>query len=175
MSGEFAIHALNARAVTFLLLAVLLPLLAGGVLVSVISHKAQQARCGNVVMLSVVVLAAVIAGALFWQLSSIRLKMDATTLEVGGGLYRVSLPMAQVERSAVRVWSADDADYVPTWRSNGIGMPGVSLGWFTSKQSKIFAAYAHGEPRVLIPTRAGYVMIVSSDDPQRLVETIRAL
>jgi len=175
MPVEFVINAANAKAITFLLSAVALPLLATGVVVYFIARKAQQLLVGYIALAGVVVLAVGIVGAIFWQLSAVNMKLDAAALDVGGGLYRVSVPMAQIDRNEVRQWTAEDAGYAPKWRTNGIGMPGVSLGWFTSSQSRIFAAITDRDNIVIIPTRAGYTILASPDHPQEFVEKIRAL
>jgi len=54
-------------------------------------------------------------------------------------------------------------------------MPGVSLGWFTSNESKIFAAITDRDNIVIIPTNAGYTILASPDHRQEFVDTIRAL
>jgi len=175
MSTEFAIHALNPTTLMFLLLAVVLPLLISGGVVYVLSRRAQQMLIGQMALAGAGLLALGIAGAVLWQLSMVKVKVEPAALEVGGGWYRVSVPMAQVERSQVRRWTAEEADDRPTWRRNGIGMPGVSLGWFASEQSNIFAVLTPGREVVVIPTTAGYTIWVTPDDPERLMAAIRAL
>jgi len=175
MPVEFIINAINSKAITFMLVVVAFPLMGSGVVVYFIARKAQQLLVGHLVLAGVSVLAIGIVGGIFWQLSAVNMKLDAAALEVGGGLYRVSVPMEQIDRGAVRRWTAEDAGYAPKWRTNGIGMPGVSLGWFTSNQSRIFAAVTDQENVVIIPTTAGYTILASPDHPQAFVDTIRAL
>jgi len=117
-----------------------------------------------------------VCGVGFWQLSSVKIRLDAQTLVVGEGLYQVSLPMEQIDRSAVRQWTREEDDgYAPGLRTNGIGMPGMALGWFTSKRSKIFAAITQQDNVVIIPTTAGYTILASPDHPHEFVEKIHAL
>jgi len=175
MPVEFVINAVNPKAIAFMLAAVVLPVLISGVVAYFIARRAREPRVGRIVLAYVAVLSIGILGATLWQLSAVNIKLDTAALEVGGGLYRVSVPMAQIDRNAVRQWTAEDAGYAPKWRTNGIGMPGVSLGWFTSNQSKIFAAITDRDNIVIIPTRAGYTILASPDHPQAFVDTIRAL
>jgi len=73
----------------------------------------------------------------------------------------------------VRRWSAEDVGWKPKWRTNGIALPGLALGWFTSKQSTIFAAITDWQRVVLIPTTDGYTILASPDDPDGLVAALR--
>lgn len=62
------------------------------------------------------------------------------------------------------------------WRKNGIGFPGVHLGWFTTSTDRpVFAATAGKRGRVLIPTRSSHDILVSSRSPERLVFVLRSL
>jgi len=166
MSVEFAINSFNWKTIIFLLV---IAVLLGGTF-WFIHAKAQK-----IVSVSTLALGVIVFGLILWQVSSVHMKLDASTLVVGGGLYRVTVPMEQIDRSAVRQWTAEDAGYTPRWRVNGIGMPGFALGWFTSKQSKIFAAIAREDHVVVIPTTDGYTILASPDDPQGFVDKIRAL
>lgn len=53
-------------------------------------------------------------------------------------------------------------------------MPGMALGWFRAKSGgdKIFAAVADGGRVLVIPTTAGYSILVSPDEPDALLEEL---
>jgi len=170
MSIEFAISSFNWKTIASL---VVIGLVIGGLIWSGLffaNFKSQQ-----VLTIGTVGLGLVIFCLIFWPISSVKIKLDAAALVVGSGLYQVTVPMGQVDRSAVRRWTEEDVGYKPRWRVNGIGMPGFSLGWFTSKQSKIFAAISDRENVVVIPTSAGYTILASPSNPQEFVDKIRAL
>lgn len=169
MPTEFAINALNYKTVAALLLIGVLPLL----LVGLTIHFLGGGKGPQVAVFGVVGLAIAIALLGVWQLNSIRLTVDAQTLAVGGGAYRVSIPMAQVDRGAVRL-RAGDKDHALGMRTNGIGMPGLALGWFNAKNSKVFAAVTDPEKVVIIPTTAGYTILASPEDPAAFLEAIHA-
>jgi len=166
MPIEFAINPFNWKTITSLLVI-------GALFAAALFF--MNGRVRQTTFLGAAVIGVLIFCLILWQISTTNIKLETATLVVGGGLYRVSVPMEQIDRSAVRQWSAEDIGYKPRWRVNGIGMPGFSLGWFTSKQSKIFAAVANRDNVVIIHTTAGYTILASPDDPQGFVDKIRAL
>jgi len=146
MSIEFSIHIFNWKTIASLIVI--------GVLIAWAIFFVDYGPRGIAYFASIS-LGSVIFCLILWQVSSTHIKLEPTALVVGGGLYRVDIPMEQIDRSAVRRWTQEDIGYKPRWRTNGIGMPGFSLGWFTSKQSKIFAAISDRDNLVIIPTSAG--------------------
>jgi len=169
MPVEFAISSFNWKTIASLL--VIGALIAYAFLFT--NSSSQQIVFVGFV--GTIAIGVIIFGLIVWHVSSAHMKLDTASLVVGGGLYRVSVPMEQIDRTTVRRWTEDDIGYKPGWRLNGIGMPGFALGWFTSKQSKIFAAIANRDNLVVIPTRAGYTILASPDHPQDFVDKIRAL
>jgi len=170
MNVEFTISAINTKTITSLAVAcVIMVAVIVGISYLIGSKHTQPAM----LKLSIV-LAMACAGIVFWHLAALRASVDADTFTIGGGLYRRTIALDQVERAEVRRWSKEDAGWKPKWRSNGIAMPGLALGWFTSKQSTIFAAITDWQRVVLIPTTDGYTILASPDDPDGLVAALRA-
>jgi hypothetical protein len=61
------------------------------------------------------------------------------------------------------------------WRTNGIGLPGYMVGWFTTRTGeKVFAART-GNPVVRIPTTGRHHLLLSVDDPQAFVDALHGL
>jgi len=168
--AEFTIHALNAKTLTSLVVMCLI-LVALAIGVPYLLNK--NAPLAALKLPIVLVLASVVV--VFWHLAALRASVDADTFTIGGGLYRKTIALDQIERAAVRRWSAEDAGWKPKWRTNGIALPwsGLALGWFTSKQSTIFAAITDWQRVVLIPTTDGYTILASPDDPDGLVAALR--
>jgi len=167
--AEFTIHALNAKTLTSLMVMCLI-LVALAIGVPYLLNK--NAPLAALKLPIVLVLASVVV--VFWHLAALRASVDADTLTIGGGLYRKTIALDQIERAEVRRWSKEDAGWKPNWRTNGIELPGLALGWFTSKQSAIFAAITDWQRVVLIPTTDGYTVLASPDDPDGLVAALRA-
>jgi len=167
--AEFTVHALNAKTLTSL---VVLCLILAALVIGVPYLLDKNAPLATLKLPIMLGLASVVF--VFWHLAALRASVNADTLKIGGGLYRKTIALDQIERAAVRRWSAEDAGWKPKWRTNGIALPGLALGWFTSKQSTIFAAITDWKRVVLIPTTNGYTILASPDDPDGLVAALRA-
>ena len=95
------------------------------------------------------------------QMYAARIRLDSTGLRVGGGVYQVAIPwddvIGVVEGEA---WTR------LRWRTNGIGLPGFSLGWFrTSKdQRKVFVASGPTRNAIRIQLRGSRDVIVGTAD-----------
>jgi len=171
MPTEFAIHALNYKTLAAVLLIGVVPLLLVGAAV----YFLGQDRMSQLAALGATSLAVIIGLLGVWQLSAIRLTADATTLTVGGGAYSVSVPMAQIDHAGARRRLPGSDDTALGLRTNGIGMPGLSLGWFRTGKGKAFAAVTDPAKVVILPTTAGYTLLVSPEDPDAFLAALRRL
>lgn len=165
---DISLHALNTKSVLALALVGVLPLLG----VFAVAIWANGGRPPKGVAPIVLITAALIAGLGLWQLASVRMRLDATSLTVGGGLYCVSVPLDRVIEGGVEIEPAE-SDALRL-RTNGIGMPGLLLGWFDLRGGgKAFVAITDSAKVVRIPTRIGYTILVSPDDPDAVVDRLR--
>lgn len=104
-----------------------------------------------------------------------RLRISSGQIEVGMFPFRKRLPIRDVVGSAARVVDPVRGPRL-RWRKNGIGLPGMQLGWFTTSSGKpVFAATAGLKGRVLIPTRGAHDILVSCLDPDRVVNAVQRL
>ncbi|MCL1143489.1 PH domain-containing protein [Shewanella gaetbuli] len=63
----------------------------------------------------------------------------------------------------------------PKWRSNGIGLPGYSLGWFKlNNGDKALLSVTEQQQVIVIPTNQGYSIMVSVEQPQNALEKLHA-
>lgn len=106
-------------------------------------------------------------------LSTTKATLSGDRLIVGGALYKVSLPVSKIDVAGIRCLDAKDA-FKLRWRLNGMGWPGLSLGWFSSNgQKRMFVAAANKTHRVYIPTHEKYDILVTPLDPASFVEAIQ--
>ncbi len=128
---------------------------------------------GSVVTIGLVIIA-VLAAFLFATMLLCRLKITAKHIQVGVFPYRTRVSINSVVLDSVEVLPDGEHPQL-RWRKNGIGLPGMQLGWFTTSRGKpVFAATAGKKGRVLIPTRGEHNLLVSCRDPQRVVAAVQA-
>jgi hypothetical protein len=64
----------------------------------------------------------------------------------------------------------------PAVRTSGIGLPGYGAGWFRLAGGARALVFATDRARLVrVPTTAGYVLLLSADDPDGLVGALRGL
>jgi len=164
---DVSLHALNAKSLLALLFIGVLPLLVA-LRMAIWMNEGRPLKAATLLVITTV---ALIAGLGMWQLVSVRMRVDASSLTVGGGFYRVSVPLDRLGRG-VQVERV--RRYALGARTNGIGMPGLLLGWFDiSGGGRAFVAITDADKVVRIPTQDGYTIFVSPDDPDALVEMLR--
>jgi hypothetical protein len=61
----------------------------------------------------------------------------------------------------------------PTLRTNGIGMPGYSAGWFRVRGEGRALLFVTDRSRVVyLPTRNGYPVLLSVQDPENFIQAL---
>ena len=114
-------------------------------------------------------------GLILVLLATTKATLSGDRLMVGGALYKVSLPMSKIDVSGIRSLDAKDP-FKLRWRLNGMGWPGLDLGWFSSNgQKRMFAAATNKTHRVYIPTTEKYDVLVTPEDPARFIDAIKKL
>lgn len=107
------------------------------------------------------------------QLMASGIKLLDDHMKIGGGVYSVSVPYADIHSD--RIAFAGDGQALPKLlvRTNGIGLPGIAMGWFHTDKRKVFAVFTGLGNAVYIPTRLDYDILVSPDRARDLVEVLR--
>lgn len=96
-------------------------------------------------------------------------------LRIRAVFYGREIPLSRLLTEAARpVDLAKEPDYAPVLRTNGIGLPGYSAGWFKLRNGQKALAFMTDRRRVaMIPTRDKYVVMVSVPDPAAFLEALR--
>lgn len=167
---DFGLGALNVKTVGAVLLLGVAPLLFTAGVLAVMG----QGRANTWVVGSVLLLAALLGGLGIWQLASVRVHVTPDSLTVGGGVYRLSVPLDRLEPSRAGLRNPADPMHALGLRTNGIGMPGLALGWFNARGGggRVFAAITNPDDVVVIPTDAGYTVMVSPQDPRAFLAAL---
>ena len=164
---DVSLHALNQKSVFTLFFAGVLPLL----VVLTATYFMSGGRLPKGAAWTVLVVTGLLLTVGAWQLAAVRLRVDADSLTVGGGFYRLTLPLDRLADSGAQAERAPHYDL--DVRTNGIGMPGLRIGWFRlGDGGKAFAAITDPDKVVRIPTRDGYTVLVSVDEPDELLRRL---
>lgn len=164
------IGAANGRSLTFVLAMALLP-------AAIMAGALRLVGDPKVMPLSMVIMALVVPifVALLIQLFLVRAKISDQTLTVGGGLYSLALPKERLLLASAKIVPGTDPQLAMRVRTNGIGMPGLRLGWFTQRSGKrVFLAVSDHDRVVVVPTELGYEVLLSPENPEAFLEALRA-
>lgn len=106
---------------------------------------------------------------------STRYEVHPNGIRIRGTLYgrrirRKDLLLESVER--LELTETDPRS--PKLRTNGIGLPGYSAGWFRLNSGEKALVFVTDPKRVVyIPTRRSYALLLSVDDPEGFVTTLK--
>jgi len=123
------------------------------------------------------VVAIVLLALLFTAYSSrhSRVEVRADSMKLVGDFWGRTLPLEHLDLAAARVVDLDATpEYYPRRRTFGTGLPGYASGWFRLKGGGKALVYLTSRRRVVyIPTSQGYALLLSVDEPERLLAALR--
>ncbi|MDP2469984.1 MAG: PH domain-containing protein [Candidatus Palauibacterales bacterium] len=129
----------------------------------------------TVFMLGLALLMAVLAIGFAWlAVSATRpsVVLGDSALTLKAPLYGRSIELSRVRLEEARVVNLESGTELrPKIRTNGIGLPGLGIGWFrlTSGEKALVAMSARD--RVLyVPTDEGYSLLLSLERPEAFLE-----
>lgn len=117
---------------------------------------------------------------LFWWIAlsagQMSADVDGQSLRIHVPIYSRRIPVADLDLAHAAVVNLDaDSQLRPKWRTNGIGIPGYRVGWFKLKDgSKALLAVTRRTSVLYVPTRDGYAVLMSVDNPPGLLERLRS-
>ena len=113
----------------------------------------------------------------YFLYSSRRTTFEVTpeSLAVRGTMYGRNISLSLIQANEVKVLDLrEKGDYSPQWRTNGLGLPDYSLGWFTLKNGEKALLFLTDRSRVAyIPTSERFSLILSAREPEQLVQAVR--
>lgn len=133
------------------------------------------------VILPLVIVLAVLLGTTFLMTRMVRGSRTSTFevsdagLTLHGDVYGRRIPMTEIVRSGVARVDVSTGPYAPTTRTAGTAVPGYRAGWFRLRNGHKALLYVTDPNRVvLVPTTAGYDVLLSVDDPDGFVTALGA-
>ena len=103
-----------------------------------------------------------------------RYEITANSLRLYG-LYGKNIKRELIIKESIKIINLDEkSDFIPILRTNGIGFPGYSEGWFRLKNREKALVLIRGKTKkaVYIQTRKNFSIILGSKNPEVLVKSI---
>lgn len=123
------------------------------------------------------IIASLAAGILLVAFGARRPNFEITPegLRLRGSLYGRFIPASQLRLDAARVVDLGvTQELQPKWRTNGVGLPSYSAGWFRLNNREKALVFLTDRSRALyIPTTDGYSVLISPGDPAAFLEELR--
>jgi len=106
---------------------------------------------------------------------NVRFEVSSEGLRICGGLYGRLIPSeALIIEETQSIDLRQSQEYRPTLRTNGVGLPGYQAGWFRLRAGEKALLFVTDPSRVLrLPTREGYTLLLSVDQPEALLQSVR--
>lgn len=108
---------------------------------------------------------------------SSRVELSEAGLRLRGDFYGRFIPAEALRGNETRIVNlAAERELAPVARTMGTGLPGYRAGWFRLRNGEKALLYVTDGSRVVyIPTNRGYSLLLSAQDPERLVNRLRQI
>ena len=105
-----------------------------------------------------------------------RVEIGPGGLEFRAPWYGRTIPVQALDLDRADVVSlAGRTRHALNGRTNGIGLPGLQVGWFRLASGERALAFVTSRDRVAyLPTREGYTLLLSLERPEELIAALRA-
>jgi hypothetical protein len=100
---------------------------------------------------------------------STEFNIGAEGLRISKTLYGRTIPWDKLKVESARpVDLTQNREFGPSWRTNGLGLPGYGAGWFKLRNGEKALLFLTDKTRaVYIPTTRGYSLLLSVEDPAK--------
>ncbi|QDA58004.1 PH domain-containing protein [Thermomonas aquatica] len=105
-----------------------------------------------------------------------RITLENGMLVVAAAFYTRKAPVASLDLAHARIASLDErTEFRPGLKTNGYGLPGFQAGHFRLRNRAKAFCLLTGQQRVLIlPQQDGAFLLLSPEQPQALLDALRA-
>lgn len=166
---ETSIGGLNLRSVGSLLVVGAAPL----AISTLIAYRLSGGTLHRgFLVLSALICFTLLAGGV-WQMAAPRVSLRSGSLDVGGGIYGISAPLRELDVDCARLTGRGELKRILGRRTNGIELPGLSLGWFQAKDGQVFAAIGAAQEVLILPTRLGYTIVATPEQAEGALSEVR--
>ena len=111
-----------------------------------------------------------------YSAKKISVNLSPQALQIKGAIYGRTINRENLlVENAKTVNMKTERDYKVSWRTNGIGLPGYSVGWFKLKNKDKALLFVTDRTRVVyIPTNQGYAVLLSVRQPDEFLQTLQS-
>lgn len=129
------------------------------------------------VMLLILIVVAIMLIATAVGSRTSRFELSDAGLRLRGDLYSRLIPATALRGGAARIVDlARTPEMEPRRRTVGTAMPGYRAGWFRLRNGEKALLYlTDTHCAVYVPTREGYSVLLSPQQPERFLERLRAV
>ena len=129
------------------------------------------------VMLVILLIAATVLLATVRGARSSQFELSEAGLRLRGDMYGRMIPVDTLRGGAARIVDlANTPDLQPRRRRMGTAFPGYRAGWFRLRNGEKALVYLTETSRtVYVPTRAGYSVMLTPQQPERFLERLRTV
>ncbi len=132
------------------------------------------------ILLGICVLLAAICAALAytaWSARHSRVEFEADGIRLAGDFWGRRIAYRALDTANVRTINlSQQTQYAPRRRTLGTGLPGYASGWFRLQSGEKALVYLTRRDRVVyLPTTLGYSLLLSVEEPERLVERLASV
>jgi hypothetical protein len=127
------------------------------------------------VLFAVPVLILLVVAVLAWP-RSLQVELGPEQLEIRGTVYGRRVPRSELELDGAQVVDLTQASPLRLgFRTNGINLPGYSVGWFNLKNGERALAFVTDRKNVVyLPTRNRYALLLSVANPEAFLAALSA-
>jgi len=129
-----------------------------------------------VIIISLIVFC-VFFGFIAYSARNVKFEVNEQGLHIKGGIYGRFIPKDSLIKENVRILNLNiEREYRPRLRTNGIGLPGYSEGWFRLENGEKALLFVTDRSNIVyIPTKEGYSVLLSTGQPEELLKAMDEL
>ena len=110
-----------------------------------------------------------------YSVRNTKFEVSEQGLRIKGGIYGRFIPKDEITREEVKIINLNlQKEYKPKLRTNGIGLPGYSEGWFKLKNNEKALLFVTDYSKVVyIPTRQNYSVMLSVSEADEFYQVTK--
>jgi hypothetical protein len=135
---------------------------------------ASSRALGFLVGLGILLLAVVaLFGCFAYASRAARFEISDQGLRIRSAVYGRTIPAQALVPEEARIVDLRH-ELQPTFRTNGIGLPGYAAGWFRVRGEGRALLFVTDRSRVVyLPTRDGYPVLLSVQEPENFLQAVQ--